>query len=267
MQQELDDLTRRVARLELRQPIQVGSLCHGCVRSYQAISQRVYLQEKAREMNPQYRLTVDVPLCVEPELTHVHWRAQGLRESRQRVISGFTPQGGVAVLVNVLYVVHKLLSDVRDEMSGCGGAIVAQSVFVSNAWMTLAATTLQNVLDQITAFCHLRAPDPQHDGLLYFSTYPFRITTYEFMQRFKNTINELTYDGMKFNDLANRCKHECPWIGLMTDKDGTAPFDIYDSAGNGVLRDMLIPVYTTVGKMLQRLGSIHQQPVAAFPLI
>jgi hypothetical protein len=59
-------------------------------------------------------------------------------------------------------------------------------------------------------------------------------------------------------------------VGATSDMQASHPGEystLVAVPGNGVLRNMLIPVYTSVGKMLQRLGSIHQQPVAAFPLI
>jgi hypothetical protein len=141
------------------------------------------------------------------------------------------------------------------------GDYVHPSVFVVNGLLASAATGLQAVLDAVASFCHNLEPDDDHVGLLYFNTYLFRVTTWEFIRESKQRqIDPLSFDGMGFNDLANRLKHELPWIGVLS-KDSDGLCDIRDGSGRAVFREMLVPMYTVAKNIVQRLGSKYKQAI------
>lgn len=194
---------------------------------------------------------------------------RGVRELRTRRVSGFTPEGGIAIITNQLGVVARTLIEARNELIAKDPAdtdYAQPSVFVVNGLLCSAATGLQSVLDSVASFCHKLEPDDNHEGFLYFHTYQFRVTTWEFIRLSKERqIQPLIFDGVGFNDLANRLKHELPWLGMISE-DTYGLRDIRDgSNGNGtrraVFREMLIPMYKITKGIIQRLGSMHGQPI------
>jgi hypothetical protein len=190
---------------------------------------------------------------------------QGVREYKHVLIEGFTPKGGIAVVANQLGVVAKTLVRVRNELmpkpSDSEGDYAQPSVFVVNGLLVSAATGLQGVMDAVASLCHTYAPDDEHDGLIYFDTYKFRMTDWDFISVSKaRTISTLRYDGMDFNQLANRLKHHLPWLGIIsTNPDGFN--DVHDINGTGVLRGMLVPLYKIIKQIVQRLGDQFKQPI------
>jgi hypothetical protein len=136
----------------------------------------------------------------------------------------------------------------------------APSVFVMNGLLASVLTGLQSILDSIATFCQREAPDDDVDGFVYFSTYPFHVTTFDFIRPIKVRIYGYSFRGLNFNQLANSVKHELPWLGLLsTNPDGN--LDIHDDQGVGLLREVIVPVYEDAKKIIQRLGHKYQQPV------
>jgi hypothetical protein len=191
--------------------------------------------------------------------------AQDAREPRQSIINGFTSKGGIAVIANQLNVVARTLiaarKDLTSEINSDSGSYAHPSIYVVNGLLASATTGLQAVLDAVTSFCHHLEPDEDHEGLVYFNTYPFHVTTWEFIRVFKERqIQPLMFDDLRFNDLANRLKHELPWLGVLS-KDSDGLCDIRDGSGRALFRDMLVPMYNIAKSIVQRLGSKYQQPI------
>jgi hypothetical protein len=172
------------------------------------------------------------------------------------VISGFTAKGGVAVIANQLGVVAKTLISVRSELAtppAQGGDFAHPSTFLVNGMLASAATGLQNVLDAVASLCHHLQPDSEHQGIVYFSTYQFSVTTWAFIAAIKRSeIAPLRFRAQSFNDLANGLKHELSWIGLISEVDGKQ--DVYDEAGVGMFLGLLVPMYNIAKKIVQRIG-------------
>lgn len=180
---------------------------------------------------------------------------QGIRERSCALISGFTPKGGVATIANQLCIVARILVSAKSELSAATvhGDYAHPSAFVVNGMLVSAATSLQNVLEAVASLCHHLQPDSDHQGDVYFSAYPFSVSAWEFIAIIKRTeINPLKFRGQSFNDLANSLKHELPWIGIISEVDHK--HDVYDETGVGVLRGLLLPMYTIARKLVTRIG-------------
>ena len=69
------------------------------------------------------------------------------------------------------------------------------------------------------------------------------------MQKKKESILAYRFDDLSFNQLWNRCKHQCPWLGQITicNEEFT---DICHNEKRMVFRDMLIPVFNNAQDML-----------------
>lgn len=208
---------------------------------------------------PNFCLDKGVRWCLEsdsnpPSQSH----HQGTRELRHAVIGGFTAKGGLAVITNQLGVVAKTLISVRLEMAPTRGrahdnTYAHPSAFLVNGMLASAATGLQNVLDAVASLCHHLQPDSEHQGIVYFSTYRFSVTTWAFIAEIKrNEIDKLRFHARSFNDMANGLKHEMPWIGVISEVNGK--LDVYDEAGVGVFLGLLVPMYNITKKIVQRMG-------------
>ena len=201
--------------------------------------------------------TADAYWCVE----------QGFREKKQH--AGFTPKGVIAVIANQLIIVAETLIKARNELmssiSGSTEEYARPSVFVLNGLMASALIGLQGVHDAIASFCQQQAPDEEFQGDIYFSTYKFRVTKFEFIQLQKQMIMAHEFDGKNVNELANGCKHNLAWLGLVSmNVDGCN--DIIDSNRCRLLRDVLVPIYDQTNSILMRLGAMYHQPLM-FPSI
>lgn len=192
--------------------------------------------------------------CVESE--SCPFSRQGTREFRRQVMGGFTAKGGVAVIANQLGVVAKTLISARSELAtppASHGDFARPSVFLVNGMLASAATGLQTVLDAVASLCHHLQPDSEHTGPVYFSTYQFNVTTWDFIAAIKrNDIAPLRFGPNSFNDVANGLKHELPWIGLISEVNDKQ--DVYDEAGVGMFRGLLVPMYNIAKKIVQRIG-------------
>ena len=188
---------------------------------------------------------------------------QGIREFKHDVVASFTKQGGIAVIANQLGMVGSILIAARDELNAQGTTTerAQPSVFMVNGQLSFAATGLQSVLDSMASFCQTCVPEEGFNGLTYFSQYGFNVTEYNFIFKAKEEIYKPLFQGLNLNELANRCKHEMPWLGTISkNKDNLN--DIHDVLGVGVLRDMLVPAYKQAKHVVERLGHMHQQPVS-----
>lgn len=203
----------------------------------------------------------------------VHWCTESMQDLRERerkhaVVDGVTPQGVVAVIANQLLIVAETLIKARDDLArfgNVGSDYARPSVFLLNGLMASALIGLQGVHDAIASFCQTQASDEEIQGDIYFSTYPFHVTKFEFIRLEKQRILAHKFQNKNVNELANGCKHDLAWLGMMS-INGDVYNDIVDTDGCLLLRDVLIPVYDVTAKVLQRLGSMYQHPVS-FPCI
>eukprot|EP00798_Chlamydomonas_sp_ICE-L_P017248 gene17248-23572_t len=108
-------------------------------------------------------------------------KQKGIRERRCAVIGGFTPKGGVAIIANQLCIVARTLVSAKSELSAApvDGDYAHPSAFMVNGMLVSAATSLQNVLEAVASLCHYLQPDSDHQGFVYFSTYPFSVSVPE----------------------------------------------------------------------------------------
>ena len=193
---------------------------------------------------------------------------QGFREEKKMLISGFTVQGLLAVIANQLIIVAETMIKARNELTKWGedGTTYAcPSTFVLNGLLSSALIGMQGVQDAIATFCQREATDDAINGLFYFSTYPFAVTKFEFIKLNRSKLYSNKFNNKNTNELANCCKHELSWLGLVsTNVDGAN--DIIDENGVQLLRNVMIPAYTETSKIIQRMGSMYNYPVK-FPFI
>jgi hypothetical protein len=170
----------------------------------------------------------------------------------------------VAVIANQLCVVAKTLIAARNELTFKATQdknFAHPSVFVVNGLIASASTGLQAVTDAVASFCNHCAPDDEHTGFIYFDTFQFRVTEWDFISLIKTrNLSPLRFNNLSFNELANRLKHEMPWVGTIS-QNRDAFNDVYDDNGVGVLRGMLVPVYNQIKAIVQQLGAKFHQPV------
>ena len=260
-QKEVDQLKHRVTCLEQNQR-------HQKVNPYCLLSWRTAENFWCRDTPYAWELAgIDSNEAIQFEIqSHV---SHGIREDkRKNLVSCYTPQGLIAVMANQLLITAETLMKARNELRSRndGQSIYAQpSVFLVNGLLVSAVVGLQSIQDAIASFCQKQEPDYEVHGVFYFSNYPFRVTKFEFINLYRRRIYEHKFSGKTMNDLANCCKHDVPWLGLVQTNDDNIN-DIADESGTQLLREVLIPSYDETAKLLARIGSMFNQSVL-FPSI
>jgi hypothetical protein len=227
-----------------------------------ALQKRVSDLEKVQSPNK-----VNVNSFLSWRAADAHWciELQGIRVEKKKLITRFTVQGLLAVIANQLIIVAETMIKARNELADEGTKFACPSTFVLNGLMSSALIGMQGVQDAIATFCQKQAPDDAINGLFDFSTYAFVVTKFEFIKLHRNKLNANKFNGRSTNELANCCKHELPWLGMVsTNVDGIN--DITDETGVQLLRNVMIPAYMETTKIIARIGGMYNCPVK-FPLI
>jgi hypothetical protein len=174
------------------------------------------------------------------------------REDAGYVYNGLTQEGRYAVLSNIFHMVthefHKLCMEVVTP-GGCAWAY--------NAYIYRVATGLQSLLDSIARFCSdVYGETLDSSEKIYFDTFFFYLPDLQRVRVCQAGIKAFRYDGMTFNDLANRIKHEVQWVGLrQTAPDGI--IDVFDDEKTGLVFGVLAGVYQhtkTIMSLLKKDG-------------
>lgn len=176
---------------------------------------------------------------------------------------GYTPAGGVAILANMLANIGDVLQDVEAEL------MQEASAWVVNGHLVTGITSLQNVLDAMARFCQHQQPLHKFEnGLVYFHSYEFRTSDFiDSIGPLQRAIECTVFDDLSFNDLANRVKHEAPWLGLVTTGEASDVNDIYDAHGRRALYDVAVPVYKKATAICKRLAVIFNCQTPTFPIV
>ena len=180
---------------------------------------------------------------------------------------GLTMEGRQTVcayLYDFIETDYKLL---RNEITKGADA----DAYIYNALIVRVILGIQSSLDAVSQCCHdhfsiervssveaLRAGSepPTHErhsqqcvGMevtrgknIYFHSYEFQHTELSRICALQETLQGLRYDGLSFNDLANRLKHHIPWIGLASENDLSR--DIFDANGIGIVYGFILEIYT-----------------------
>lgn len=107
----------------------------------------------------------------EPGVAHRYtpYCLQGYRESNTLVLTGFTPQGGVAVLINSMSTVGTCIQAAEKEL--CGDK---PDTWLINGHLYSAASCLKSVLDGLANYCQLQKPMEEFTGVeVHFANYRF----------------------------------------------------------------------------------------------
>lgn len=189
--------------------------------------------------------------------------------------SSFCPQGGVAVLAHQLETVCHIMMAARDVLNAesvlrarspansadCDrqsgqSRQSRQRVCVVNGQLTFATAGMQAVTDALASFCQASLPDDHVAGPCHFSRYPFDVSDYNFISKARDKIYQPLFQGMNLDELASRCKHQLPWLGTPSPNADDLD-DIHDARGVGLLRQVLVPAYYHIKRVIERLGDMH----------
>ena len=165
-------------------------------------------------------------------------------------VSGFTTEGRIAVMANLLRVVAVTIHNIEREIVSSD-----PSVWLYNSFIVSALTSLQTFLDVVARFCYdeYESSGTTDQTNIYFVSHTFHHMDLQPVNQRQTLIGGLRFKGKSFNDLANHVKHTMPWIGLhSTNPHGDV--DIFDSDGKGVLRDMVCPAYDAGVAIIKHLA-------------
>ena len=184
-----------------------------------------------------------------------------------RAHDGWTEKGGIAVVANQLGIVAKTLISARNELN-CEATpnetngLAYPSAFMVNGLLASSTTGLQAVMDSVASLCNDLARDDDFSGDIHFNTFPFCVTSWDFIKATRrDKIRPLRFDGLSFDELANKLKHTQPWLGYISQGNPDCMKDIHDAQGVGVLRRVLVPIYNEVKSIVERIGSKYNQSV------
>ena len=124
------------------------------------------------------------------------------------------------------------------------------AIFALGSFLDSFATLCQKFKDELPG----RTPKPETSSknLSNFMAYNFPKCIGETLQEEKKAILNCSFNGLQFNDYWNNCKHEHPWLGIISKFTTDGYADIADKDNKKMFfKDMLIPVYKTAQKMLQ----------------
>ena len=128
---------------------------------------------------------------------------------------------------------------------------------IYNALIVRVVLGIQQSLDSVANFCHQHERVDKNKGIkenerIYFQTFEFEHTKQNNICKLREKLQQCRFNGTTFNDLANRLKHQIPWVGLASGSDNNMD-DIYDSDGQGCVFQFLMNVYSVAGEIVDTL--------------
>ena len=151
---------------------------------------------------------------------------------------GLTASGRHAVLYNVMISIKLELEQLQVSIVTDGS-----SAWIYNAQIFRVTTAMQSLLDAIARYCHdIYGSSITEDDTIYFHRYVFHQADLQVVKVLQSQIGALSFMGMSFNDLANKLKHEIPWVGVQqTNPQGFV--DIFDDNGYGLVYGLIEDVF------------------------
>ncbi|KAL3153159.1 hypothetical protein ABBQ38_011911 [Trebouxia sp. C0009 RCD-2024] len=142
-----------------------------CDKRREAVSElvrRVQVAEKKAPTNENLQKQID-RLRAKVDILDKERRVKGYRESNTLVLTGFTPQGGVAVLINSMSTGGTCIQAAEKEL--CGDK---PDPWLINGQLYSAASCLKSVLDGLANYCQLQKPMEEFAGVeVHFANYRF----------------------------------------------------------------------------------------------
>lgn len=140
-------------------------------------------------------------------------------------IDGLNKKGRWAVLKN-------LHSSVRTDLQLLQISILKETSNTSEHNMLIfrVVTGLLSILDMVSRLCDDLAPSVltnQSDDRIYFHKYNFHESVWLRIHDLQSRLNLLRFDGKSFYQIANKLKHEIPWVGRVTTSDSCGITDIF----------------------------------------
>lgn len=168
---------------------------------------------------------------------------------------GLTLEGRQTVCAYLYDFIETDYKNLRNEITKGADA----DAYIYNALIVRVILGIQSTLDAVSHCCHDHFRI-EGDGTelprgenIYFHSYEFQHTQLGRIYALRETLQGLRYDGLSFNDLANRLKHHIPWIGLASENDMTR--DIFDANGTGMVYGFIMEVYVLSRKIVACLTS------------
>jgi hypothetical protein len=101
----------------------------------------------------------------------------------------------------------------------------------ANAFFISAIFGLGSFLDSFAALCNTIFPDDKHRDKVNFMQFGFETGEVPSLHRKKLQILSYKFSGKHIIGIWNNCKHERPWLGLVSISDGDGYADIKDDQG------------------------------------
>jgi hypothetical protein len=167
---------------------------------------------------------------------------------------GLTMEGRQTVCAYLYDFIETDYKNLRNEITKGADA----DAYVYNALIVRVILGIQSSLDAVSHCCHDHFRIESDTELprgenIYFHSYEFQHTQLRQIFALREALQGLRYDGLSFNELANRLKHHIPWIGLASEKDMSR--DIFDANGTGIVYGFILEIYALSRKIVACLSS------------
>jgi hypothetical protein len=185
--------------------------------------------------------------------------SQVLEDSRTRGMSGFTMEGGVVILANALVHAAQSLDEARhflhskEAESGVNNTILNGHLFSATVALYALLDSFAGLANQVTR--------PRQTGNVYFLDYKFMHSDFRLAIKNQKMILNLKYDKLSFRDYANKVKHECPWVGRVSNDERSMVLDVYDGVGVGYVYGILIPIHNALVDMVRDQATRRNQTI------
>ncbi len=205
---------------------------------------------------------------VEPDRSHNYtlYCFQGYKEPSAPVLTGFTPQGGLAVLINSMQAVGQCIQKAEYELSDA-----QPSLWLINGNLYSAANCLKGILDGLANYCQQQVPLEEFEGIeVHFAPYRFQVSEFAELQPDKLRLEALTFGEKAFHAACNELKHNGPWVGNVslpnreTAGNRGRP-DIYKRTG--FVHEFMVPAYKYTCSMLTKLARNARLLNYSFPQV
>lgn len=164
---------------------------------------------------------------------------------------GFSVDGRCAVLQNIMQCIIDDSELLKLEVSKDH-----PDAFIYNAFIFRTITGIQNILDSVTRLCNDLYPSASRgDANIYFNSYSFERGEVRKILYFRSKIQGLKFNKKSFNDIANKLKHELPFVGRVTTSDIFSKIDIFDSDDQGFVYDFAMPILTYTKNIIAFVSS------------
>ena len=205
---------------------------------------------------------------VEPDRSHNYtpYCFQGYKEPSAPVLTGFTPQGGVAVLNNSMEAVGCCIRNAEREL-----CIAQPSLWLINGNLYSAASCLKGILDGLANYCQQQAHLEEFtDVEVHFAPYRFQVSEFADLQADKIRLEALTFGEKSFHAACNELKHNGPWIGNVSFPNretvgNRGRLDVYNKTG--FVHEFMVPAYKFTCSMLSKLARSARLSNYSFPQV